>query len=70
MPNPVGAHRKHKFVLDKELFHDLVKKGYNCKEIAKSMNFHSHNFGKRAKEVLGMYPSVYISKFRGRNVNR
>lgn len=50
--------------LDIETFKKLVSEGYNCQEIANKMGWHSHTFGYKMKEVLGMYPSVYIKRMK------
>ena len=43
-------------------FKQLVDQGYNCKEIAHKMGWHSHTFGLKMKKILGIYPSVYIAR--------
>lgn len=50
--------------LDKDVFKCLARQGMNCKQIARHMGWHSHTFGLRMKEVLGIYPSVYIARMK------
>ena len=50
--------------LDIEEFKMYVKEGYNCQQIANKMGWHSHTFGFKMKEVLGVYPSVYIARMK------
>jgi YesN/AraC family two-component response regulator len=50
--------------LDPEVFKKLVAKGLNCKQIAKKMGYNETYFGLAMKNVLGMYPSVYIARFK------
>jgi hypothetical protein len=47
---------------DPKLFIKLAKQGLNCKQIYEKMGHHNNNFGAKMKQVLGMYPSVYIVK--------
>jgi len=50
--------------LSPQLFEELAKKGLNCKQIAKEMGYHSHRFGLKMKNVLGIYPSVHIARMK------
>ncbi len=50
--------------LDPDKFKSLANQGLNCKEIAKEMGYHQNTFGFRMKEVLGVYPSVYIARMK------
>ena len=50
--------------LNPEKFKKLAAKGLNCKQIAKEMGWHYHTFGLKMKNVLGIYPSVYIARMK------
>jgi len=50
--------------LDLEVFKKLVSLGFNCKQIAEKMGWHNHSFGIKMKDILGIYPSVYISRIK------
>lgn len=50
--------------LDPEIFKNLALLGLNCKQIAEKMGWHNHSFGIKMKEILGIYPSVYISRMK------
>ena len=50
--------------LSKSTFIRLALQGLNCKQIASRMGYHSHSFGYLMKEILGMYPSMYIARLK------
>lgn len=50
--------------LDVSIFHNYALQGLNCKQIAKKMGYHSHSFGFLMKNILGIYPSVYIARLK------
>ncbi len=50
--------------LDIDTFKELVSQGYNCQQIANKMGWHSHTFGYKMKEKLGIYPSIYIARMK------
>lgn len=50
--------------LDKSLFHQLALQGLNVKQISKKMGYSPKSFGYLMKEVLGVYPSVYIARLK------
>ncbi len=50
--------------LDPKLFTRLVSQGLNCKQIAHKMGWHVNSFGIKMKKVLGIYPSVFIARFK------
>jgi YesN/AraC family two-component response regulator len=45
-------------------FMQLAAQGFNCKQIAEKMGSRNHNFGKKMKKLLGMYPCVYIARMK------
>lgn len=50
--------------LDIKVFKKLASQGFNCKEIAEKMGWHQNSFGMKMKEVLGIYPSIYIARLK------
>ena len=50
--------------LDVKKFESLAKEGLFCKDIARKMGYHPRTFGAKMKEVLGVYPSVYIARLK------
>ncbi len=45
-------------------FRKLVMKGLNCKQIAAEMGYRPGTFGYKMKEVLGVYPSIFIARMK------
>lgn len=62
--------RSRKKLLDEELFREYALQGLNVKQIQQKLNHTDHNFGAKMKEVLGMYPSVYITRLFNRQFTR
>lgn len=54
--------KKHK--IDIEEFKTYALKGLNCKQIAEKFGCPQKSFGFIMKEILGIYPSVYISRLK------
>jgi len=42
----------------------LAGKGLNCKQIAKIMGICPKRFGFKIKDIIGIYPSVFIYKVK------
>lgn len=45
-------------------FHEFACEGLNCKQIAERFQSRSHSFGLKMKQILGVYPSVYIARLK------
>lgn len=54
--------------IDIETFKTLVALGLNVTQIRIAMGFGGHNFGYKVKQILGMYPSVFIYKYKKGNI--
>lgn len=60
----MSQQRPSKKSLDVDVFKKLVALGLNVRQIRIAMDHADHNFGYKMKQVLGMYPSVFIYKYR------
>lgn len=54
----------HKKDVDLNTFNKFVYQGLNCKQIAKKLGIHPHTFGLKMKQLLGIYPSIYIARLK------
>lgn len=50
--------------LSEEKFKEFALSGFNCKQIAKKFGYHPGTFGFKMKEILGIYPSIYIARLK------
>ncbi len=50
--------------IDINEFKGLVDQGLNRKQIAKHLNIHEKPFGKLFRDLIGIYPSVYIKRYK------
>lgn len=58
---------KEPLLSDEELlkgFLRLAEKGYNVKQILKKLGYKSTWASARLRKLLGMYPSIYISRLK------
>jgi len=53
---------KQKITIEK--FEKFALQGLNCKQIAKKFGYHQNSFGYIMKDILGVYPSVYIARMK------